>query len=241
MRETVEKRPLKEASDKLKTLLKLEEIPIAVSFLPKPPEGVPRLKRPLYACSIWGKAKTEALYATAEDHYPCPIGALILGFKLHREQVELLTETLAAFEELGFKFSVPPAIQTGTVGVVLYAPLEITPCNPDVVLLICNPAQAMVLADAVGCETGDMTSALSNTGGCVVIAATYVSGKPTFSLACLGSRSFAPLKPQEMLFAIPGKKLAEVVKNLEQVVRAYQRLGERMKEMPSYHHLFRIS
>jgi len=241
MREIAEKHSFKEISEKLKTLLKLDETPIAVSFLQKPPEGVPRLKKPLYACAIWGEAKTKALYAIAEDHYPCPTGALILGFKLHREQYELLTATLTTFEELGFKFSMPPSIQTGTVGVILYAPLDTTPCESDVVLLICNPAQAMALADAIGCETGGMTYALSNTAACVVIAATYVSGKPAFSLACLGSRSFVPMKPHEMLFAIPGKKLDDVARKLEHVVKAWQSLDEMMKKMPGYKRLFQIS
>jgi len=122
-----------------------------------------------------------------------------------------------------------PKIPVGKINNTMYGPLKSAQTDPDVVLLICDPDQAMKLAEASGREDGAAPHALLNMPCCATVSSIYLSGKPAVTLACHGSRKHVPIKTERLLFGIPGKQLATFLKNLERVIEGRRRLEESKK------------
>lgn len=221
-------------SDKLKGLLELDDDPIAIFLSPSRPSCVKRVNEPMPACSMWGKAKKEVLYAVGKDHYPCPVGVEVLGFELTPGRKAAKEKVYARLKEFGIRTQEAiarigertPKIPVGKINNIMYGPLKSAQTDPDVVLLICDPDQAMKLAEASGREDGAAPHALLNMPACATVSSIYLSGKPAVTLACHGSRKLVPIKTERLLFGIPGKQLATFLKNLERVIEGRRRLEE---------------
>jgi uncharacterized protein (DUF169 family) len=94
-------------------------------------------------------------------------------------------------------------------GAVVYGPLTETPTDPDVVFLRVNGKQMMVLSDAIpGLRVEGKPQ-------CHIVAIAKEEGVPAASVGCALSRVRTGMSVNEMTFAIPGPKLAEVVESLE--------------------------
>lgn len=221
-------------SDKLKGLLELDDDPVAIFLSPSRPSDVKRINKPMPACSMWGTAKNEVFYALGKDHYPCPVGTEVLGFELTPGRKAAKEKVYARLKEFGIRTHEaiekiserPPKITIGKINSIMYGPLKSAQSDPDVVLLICDPSQAMKLAEGSGREDGAAPCALLNMPACAVVSSIYLSGKPAVNLACHGSRKLVPIKTEKLLFGIPGKKLATFLKNLEKVIDGRKRLDE---------------
>ena len=71
-----------ETARKLRTGLKLAHEPVGISFHNEPPKGIPHFTMEVpSACTFWRIAEKTIFYATAEDHYNCPIGTMTMGFE----------------------------------------------------------------------------------------------------------------------------------------------------------------
>lgn len=183
---------------------------------------------------MWGKAKNEVFYAVGEDFYPCPVGTEVLGFELTPGRKVAKEKIYAQLKEFGVRTQKAierinkrtPKIAMGKINSIMFRPLKDAQRDPDVVLLICNPCQAMKLAEAFGREEGNAPSALFNMPACSIISGVYLSGKPAVSLACNGSRKFAPIDNERLLFGIPGTQSTTLLKNLEKVIDGRKRLEE---------------
>src|SRR5215472_11253410 len=71
------------AAERLATLLPLQHPPIALAFVSEPPEGVTQASAPVpSACTFWRHAEQGTFYAGAEQHFNCPVGAMVMGFDL---------------------------------------------------------------------------------------------------------------------------------------------------------------
>jgi uncharacterized protein (DUF169 family) len=101
---------------------------------------------------------------------------------------------------------------------IAYSPLETTPFDPDVVVIICNPKQAMQLAQAMVYTLGgrfeaDFSGIQSICGDAV--AGPYTTKKPNITLGCSGSRKFADIKSDEVIVGMNGENIGCVVNALE--------------------------
>jgi len=221
-------------SEKLKNLLELTDEPIAISLSLSQPSHIKRVSMPMPLCSMWGKARKEVFYAVGEDCYPCPVGAEVLGFKLTPGRKAAKEKIYAQLKEFGVRTQKAiekinkrtPKIAVGKINSVRFSPLRKAQTLPDVVLLICNPYQAMRLAEAVGRESGDAPLALFSMPACSIISGVYLSGMPAISLACNGSRKLVPIENEKLLFGIPGKRLITFLRDLEKVIDGRRRLKE---------------
>jgi len=214
---------LRRLSEALGKALHLAVPPIAISFEDAAPEAVAAFDEPMSeptpdgrrgrvpaGCVFWVKA-TDRTFATApEDHGNCSVGRITHG--------------LASMEDIAGNSDVATLLESGWVdaaavahipsvsqppGSVVYGPLADSPRPPDVVLLRVNGRQLMVLSDALpGLR-------IEGKPQCHIVALAKEQGEAVASVGCALSRARTGMRPEEMTFAFPGSRLAEVVDKVE--------------------------
>jgi uncharacterized protein (DUF169 family) len=162
-------------------------------------------------------------YTTSEDHLNCTIGAYTHGASLSAEKAAELQSTIGQMIGLGYLRaeeveSIPH--RTQPLHVAVYAPLAQSPFAPDVVLVRANARHLMLLTEAA------MAAGISSQHGmlgrptCAFIPAAIESGQAIPSLGCIGNRVYTGLGDDEIYFAVPGSKVAELTTELEKIVAA---------------------
>lgn len=208
--------------------LNLTRPPLGMSFLAAPPEGVPRYPEAVpSACSFWKAAQSSLFYATAEDHFNCPIGAITQGFQppegVMHEAMELIGQMgkIQYFEAAEVQ-NVPTVEKPHQV--VVYGPLNsFEELRPDVVMMVCTPFQAMLFAEAGGNVRwrGPGTEAhVFGRPACAVIPRALKDSATSASLGCMGARTFAGIQENELLVVIPLERLDEVQSRMHTILNA---------------------
>jgi uncharacterized protein (DUF169 family) len=221
-----------EAAEALKKLLRLSGSPVAFRFATKKeevPAGMEKIDKTIRHCSMIGLARNEGriFYATSENH-ECNGGAWSLGL---REITETLKNgdfyyKLGKFESsASCKRTIDrvPHLQTGATYATLYAPLEKTPFDPQVILIVASPWAMLKISQSVlfrlggriNAEFAGIQSVCSD-----ACAQTYLSGHVNFSLGCDGSRKFSGIDDGEMVVGIPAELLPEIIDGLRIVAAA---------------------
>ena len=221
-----------EAAETLKKYLKLSGSPVAFRFATKKeeiPAGMQALDKTIRHCAMVGLARNEGkiFYALSANH-ECNGGAWSLGL---RE----ITDTLKNgdfYFKLG-KFESSAACKrtidhvahlgAGDTYATLYAPLEKTPFDPQVVLIVANPWAMLKLAQSSLFRVGGRISAEFSGIQSVcadACAQTYLTGRVNFSLGCDGSRKFSGIEDSEMVIGIPAEILPEITEALRIVAAA---------------------
>jgi uncharacterized protein (DUF169 family) len=221
-----------EAADTLKKLLKLSGSPVAFRFVTKKeeiPAGMERLDKTIRHCSMVGLARNEGkiFYALPENH-ECNGGAWSLGLKE-------ITETLKNgdfYYKLGkFESSAAckrtidrvPHLNSGDTYATMYAPLEKTPFDPQVVIIVASPWAMLKLTQSTVFRVGGRINAefAGIQSVCAdACAQTYLSGRVNFSLGCDGSRKFSGIADGELVIGIPAEILPEITEALRIVTAA---------------------
>ena len=207
--------------------LKLAHAPVAIAFLEDAPPGIRHYDEAVpSACAFWKAAESALFYATAEDHYNCPIGAITQGFQIPQP---VAANARSLIEMMG-KLSYLEAAEADNVPtvekqhrIVVYGPLkDFGEIQPDVVLLICTPLQAMMISEAGGVAAwgSGVESRTLGRPACAAIPSSLKSGTTTVSMACMGARTFAAIKEEELLVAIPASALARLVRQLPIILDA---------------------
>ncbi|HET7214272.1 MAG TPA: DUF169 domain-containing protein [Terriglobia bacterium] len=216
-----------ELATSLQEKLKLSHAPVGIAFLEKVPDGVNHYEEAVpSACTFWKAAESELFYATAEDHYNCPIGAITQGFQIPQPVSANGMELIGMMGKISY-FEAAEASNVPTVGkkhkVIVYGPLkDFGEVQPDVVLLVATPLQAMIVSEASGTASWG-TEHESRTLGrpaCAVIPSSLKSNDTTVSLACMGARTFAAIKEEEVLISIPACALVDLRDRLPVIVDA---------------------
>ena len=214
-------------SDKLTSVLGLKGSPVAIKLIRTEsslPKGLSHTNEVLRHCEMVQKARRGfKFYATVEQH-ACKGGAGMLGvidipeniksgefyYKLGRfSSIEHAAETMQGIPRVDFKSYA-----------TAYSPLAETPFDPEVVVLVVTPSQAMMIAQANVYElhsrnTADFSGIQSICGDAV--AAPLMRGTVNFTLGCSGSRKYAKVSEDELIVGIPMKilpKLADAIQKL---------------------------
>jgi uncharacterized protein (DUF169 family) len=221
-----------ESAETLKTILKLSGSPVAFRFATKKeeiPAGMEALDKTIRHCTMVGLARKEGkIFYSTSDKHECNGGAWSLGL---RE----ITETLKNgdfYYKLG-KFESSAAcrrtigrvshLESGETYATLYAPLEKTPFDPQVVLIVASPWAMLKLSQSVlfrlggriQAEFAGIQSVCSD-----ACAQTYLNGHVNFSMGCDGSRKFSGIEDGEMVIGIPAELLPEICESLKVVAAA---------------------
>ncbi|MFA6331753.1 MAG: DUF169 domain-containing protein [Methanoregula sp.] len=221
-----------EAAETLKNLLKLSGSPVAFRFATKKeeiPEGMQKLDKTIRHCTMIGLARKEGkIFYSLSDNHECNGGAWSLGL---RENTETLKNGDFYFK-LG-KFDSSAAckrtidrvahLNPGDTYATMYAPLEKTPFDPQVVVIVASPWAMLKLSQStlfriggrIIAEFSGIQSVCSD-----ACAQTYLNGRVNFSLGCDGSRKFSGIEDGEMVIGIPAEILPELIEALNVVAAA---------------------
>lgn len=221
-----------ESSRILKETLQLKGSPVAIKICLSAdtiPEGIDRISESVRHCQMVNLARNEGkiFYATVDNH-ACMGGSWALGL---RE----LTDSLKSGEfyyKLGKFDSWPackrtidriPHVESGMTYATMYAPLENTPFDPTVVLIIAAPKVMLKLAQCSLYKTGGRIT--SNFSGIQSVcsdacAQVYLNGTVNYSLGCDGSRKYSGIMEDEMVMGIPAELLTDIVSALPVVTGA---------------------
>jgi uncharacterized protein (DUF169 family) len=221
-----------EASETLKKYLKLSGSPVAFRFATKKediPAGMAPLDKTIRHCSMVNLARREGkiFYSTVDKH-ECNGGGWALGLKEITESLKNgdFYYKLGKFESsAACKRTIDriPHLGLNETHATLYAPLEKTPFDPQVVIIVASPWAMLKLAQSslfrlggrIGAEFAGIQSVCSD-----ACAQTYLTGRVNFSLGCDGSRKFSGIEDGELVIGIPAELLPEITDALKVVAAA---------------------
>lgn len=206
----------------LKELLGLKGSPVAVKLAETEadvPAGYGKVPEKSRHCQFVQDARLKGMkgYATRDEHL-CKGGAGVMG-------IEPLPEAVASgkmYHNLGnFKTAegaldtvaaIPKCEEDNYASV--YSPLESAEFDPDVVVIVATPRQALRLSQAYLHSTGGRIS--SDYSGIQSICADAVvavrqRGIPNMTLGCNGSRKNSGIAEDEVILGIPPKDLPAIV------------------------------
>ncbi|MBM4241586.1 MAG: hypothetical protein FJ150_08010 [Euryarchaeota archaeon] len=209
----------------IKEKLGLIKLPVAIKFVLREddiPEGIEKIDENIRHCEMVQRASQgEILYATVEEQM-CKGGAAAIGLMEAPDKIK----TGEFYQELGRFSSIGSAKRTmeeipkiePMMYAVIYAPLEAANFDPDVIVIISTPAQAMKLAQAMVYTLGGRVEA--DFSGIQSVCADAVAGpfirkRPNITLGCSGSRKFAGIKEDEVIVGMNGENIGCVVNALE--------------------------
>lgn len=208
---------------RLTALLSLRYPPVALAFVDRPPKDIVQVSKPVpSACAFWRRAEQGTFYASAEQHYNCPIGSMVMGFALPAtvsERLGGLVQSMCDARYLSMDEAAKiPNLGRNSVGIV-YGPLRAFPLDAELVLIWVNVAQAMLYSEAAGraAWTGAQMD-ITGRPGCAALPLALHSNQPGMSLGCVGMRTFTEISDDMNLAVIPGSALAGFVDALEGTV-----------------------
>ncbi|HSK39758.1 MAG TPA: DUF169 domain-containing protein [Arenibaculum sp.] len=227
--------PFDTAASRLTEALELDLPPVALAFLDEPPAEIPAginvAATPVpSACTFWRRAEHELVYASADAHRHCPIGAFVMGFELPPDLEQELGGLIAGIIGNGYISADEPARLPRPVFArkgILYGPLATFPVEPDAVLIWMSPAQAMIWSEASGGAAWGSPVPATAFGrpACAAVPAGMNAGRPVLSLGCAGMRTFTGIAPDRMLAVAPGRLIGE----LADAVAASATLNDEMR------------
>jgi len=210
-------------ADALTKALHLAVPPIGITFGAQAPAGVAAFDEPMSepaadgragrvpaGCVFWVRAAQRTFSTVPEDHGNCSVGRYTHGLATMDEVAG--NGDVAALLESGWVDAEAvgriPAVSTRS-GAITYGPLAEAEGVPDVVLMRVNGRQMMVLSDAIpGLR-------IEGKPQCHIVAIAKEHGEPAASVGCALSRARTGMRPDEMTFAVPGSRLAEVAAAVE--------------------------
>jgi len=193
----------------LKKLLHLNYSPVAIILGRAPPSSLTKLKDKMEFCRMWAKAmKGEAFFVTAENHNCLP-GLHHLGLRDWSDKEAVcrfwVEEVHAHSHSSVDKYvSSLPSLKPEEAGLICISPFEKASFEPDLVLVRCNPEQAMLLLWAYTYDTGELVYGHTGTAMCsTLVVRPYLTRKPSFSIGDPGGRYIVGLSREEIMASIP--------------------------------------
>ncbi|WP_199749217.1 DUF169 domain-containing protein [Amycolatopsis sp. WAC 01376] len=213
------------AAARITDLLSTDLPPVALTFTDGPPEGVAVSTEAVpSSCNLWRVAEKGVFYAAAEQHFNCPVGAMVMGFELPAATGEVLGGLVQSMCDARYldpdEAANIPSVEKKSAGIV-YGPLAEFPIEPDLILLWLTPAQAMIYNEAAGNAKWTASPMdVSGRPGCAALPLALKSQTPRMALGCIGMRTFTDIADDRILAVLPGGLAEEFVSALETTVAA---------------------
>ena len=210
-------------------LLQLEGHPVAVKLVPAGEdseiiEKFNKLDHLMRHCQITDHVRRtgDSFYATLEEQQ-CKGGAAALGLTKVPDKVktgEFYCDGLKQFENVAAAKNTIDKVtflEPFSNSAVIYGPLDNLKFEPDVVIFICKPKQAMLLTQGylfrdggrVHSEFSGKQSICSD-----AVAQVMTLDRPNLTIGCGGSRSYTKITDDELLYSIPIKDLEKTIYGL---------------------------
>ncbi|MFC5288460.1 DUF169 domain-containing protein [Actinokineospora guangxiensis] len=215
-----------ELATTLTALLELTQPPVALSVVDAKPDGVTATERVVpSSCTFWREAEKGVFFASAEQHFNCPVGSHVMGFEMPQNVQEMLGGLVQSMCDAQYlemaEVAMIPSLGAASAAGIVYGPLSEFPLEPDIVLLWLTASQTMLVNEATGTANWTKEPAtVSGRPGCTALPLAHASGEPKVSVGCIGMRTFTGVGDDRMLAAVPGAKLAEFTSALQATVES---------------------
>jgi uncharacterized protein (DUF169 family) len=204
----------------VKKSLRINYPPIGISLGKPPPTHLPKLSRKMEFCEMWEAAfKGESFFVKADNH-SCLTGQYYLGLRKWKKSVcRFLVNEVHAFSSLEVvnrNIEKIPILASHESKVICVSPLESITFVPDVILVRCNPEQAMLLLWPHSYITGEVVNGETGTAMCIsLVIKPYFNKKPSFSIGDPGGRYITGLSEHEVVVSIPYELFNNMVEILQ--------------------------
>ena len=110
-----------------------------------------------------------------------------------------------------------PRLPLGKYEAVAMAPLVYEPFDPDIVLIYANPAQMMLLINALQFEDYEVMQfyCVGESSCSDAIARCYLSEKPSLTIPCYGERRYGHAQDEDLVMAIPAGMMEKALRGME--------------------------
>jgi uncharacterized protein (DUF169 family) len=215
-------------------IIGLSRRPVAVIFRDNLPVGIPKFagEEPS-GCSFWQLAAGGmTFYTLPHDHSNCSVGSYAHSFRQAPDEAEDLKRALLQMTDSGCirmeeTASIPRMKKAPRA--VIYSPLGNTPADPDFVIFVTRPMQAMVLQEAaLRTGTGLQLSSFGRPT-CMSIPA-VLNQEMVTSAGCLGNRVYNGLAEDELYVLVPGKILQKIADAVQGIAESNARIAEFHRE-----------
>jgi len=212
---------------RMELLMRLKSFPVAFKLLEKKEAlaEVPFLRRmnhKVTLCQLITIVRTYDWTVGADlDDFISPMCPSIIGLTALPEVVRdgtfrsiVWTKT----REDGRKFENSiPRLPAGKYQAAALAPLVYNPFDPDIVLIYGNPAQMILLINALQFEDYEVMEfyCVGESSCSDVIARCYLRGKPSLSIPCYGERRYGHAQDDELVMALPAGMMEKALRGLE--------------------------
>jgi uncharacterized protein (DUF169 family) len=201
----------------MREFLHLEGSPVGVKVLKTLDDlssGVEEIDAPHRHCEMIQKARREGrVFYAPLSKQQCKVGATALGLmepnaelRQHQLQEQFRTKRRFRTEDALWTYveNTPTLPHQGVA--VMYGPLGSIPAEPDSVVVVCSPVQAMRLVQAYQHARGKR--AVASVGAlfslCAdAVASPILTGDLSIALGCAGSRKHAAMKESELALGFP--------------------------------------
>lgn len=114
-----------------------------------------------------------------------------------------------------------PRLPLGKYQAVAMAPLVYNPFEPDIVLIYANPAQMMLLINALQFEDYEVMQffCVGESSCSDAIARCYETGKPSLTIPCYGERRYGHAQDEDLVMGIPVAMMEKALNGLEAMYR----------------------
>ncbi len=114
-----------------------------------------------------------------------------------------------------------PRLPLGKYEAVAMAPLVYNPFEPDIVLVYANPAQMILLINALQFEDYEVMQffCVGESSCSDAIARCYLTGKPCLTIPCYGERRYGHAQDDELVMGIPAHLMEKALRGLEVLYR----------------------
>ena len=216
---------------RMEILLRLRSFPVAMKMLEKKEQlqEIPFLRRP-------GAKATMCQIINLVRNCDWTVGADIEDFGLSTcPSILGLNELPSCYTDGTFRSIVwvqtkedgkryeaaIPRIETGRYEAVAMAPLVYDPFEPDIVLIYANPAQMILLINALQFEDYEVMNfhCVGESSCSDAIARCYLDGKPSLSIPCYGERRYGHAQDDELAMALPASYMEKALRGLEILYR----------------------
>jgi len=205
--------------------LRLKTLPVGFRFLTSKGdlgkvEKVRRPKKYSTACQLITMARTFGWTFGTTGAELMPICSNVLGFldappKLKDGTLRSVAWCRTREDAKKFEDAIP-RIPLGKYEALLMGPATTGLFEPDFVLFYANPAQIILMINALQFEDYErfVFYCVGESSCSDAIAQCYLSRKPAVSIPCFGERRFASAQDDEMVMAVPGAMLEKLRRNL---------------------------
>jgi len=216
---------------RMERLMRLKAFPVAVKMLEKAEEldTIPFLRRvdkKATLCQLIAQVKNFdwTVGAKADDFLisTCPSIIGLADIPETHKDGTFRSIIWTSTKEEGSKYEAGiPRLPMGRYKAIAMAPLVYKPFDPDIVLIYANPAQIMLLINALQFYDYEVMEfyCVGESSCSDAIARCYLTGKPSLSIPCYGERRYGHAQDDEMVMAVPADKMNKALKGLEALYR----------------------